>query len=91
MISYEVSLGLALVGVLMISGSLSLVEIVQKQSLIWNVVWQPLGFIIYFVAAVAEVNRLPFDLPEAETELVAGYQTDKLVTQVRAVLYGRVH
>jgi len=76
MISYEVPLGLALVGVLMISGSLSLVEIVAKQSFIWNVVWQPLGFIIYFVAAVAEVNRLPFDLPEAETELVAGYQTE---------------
>lgn len=76
MISYEISLGLALVGVLMISGSLSLVTIVEKQSFIWNVVWQPLGFIIYFIAAVAEVNRLPFDLPEAETELVAGYQTE---------------
>jgi len=76
MISYEVSLGLALVGVLMVSGSLSLVDIVQKQSLVWNIVWQPLGFVIYFIAAVAEVNRLPFDLPEAETELVAGYQTE---------------
>jgi len=53
-----------------------LVDIVQKQSFIWNIVWQPLGFIIYFIAAVAEVNRLPFDLPEAETELVAGYQTE---------------
>jgi NADH-quinone oxidoreductase subunit H len=76
MISYEVSLGLALVGVLMISGSLSLVDIVEKQSTFWNVLWQPLGFIIYFVCAIAETNRLPFDLPEAETELVAGYQTE---------------
>ncbi len=76
MISYEVSLGLALVGVLMISGSLSLVDIVDKQSTIWNVFLQPIGFVIYFVAATAEINRLPFDLPEAETELVAGYQTE---------------
>lgn len=76
MISYEVSLGLALVGVLMINGSLSLVDIVNKQATIWNVVWQPLGFIVYLVAATAEINRLPFDLPEAETELVAGYQTE---------------
>jgi NADH-quinone oxidoreductase subunit H len=76
MISYEVSLGLALVGVLMITGSLSFLDIVNKQSLIWNVVWQPIGFIIYCIAATAEINRLPFDLPEAETELVAGYQTE---------------
>jgi len=49
---------------------------VNQQATIWNVVWQPLGFIIYLVAATAEINRLPFDLPEAETELVAGYQTE---------------
>ncbi len=76
MISYEISLGLALVGVLMISGSLSLVKIVEQQSFWWFVFFQPVGFVIYFIAAVAEVNRLPFDLPEAETELVAGYQTE---------------
>ncbi|OGO36365.1 MAG: NADH-quinone oxidoreductase subunit H, partial [Chloroflexi bacterium RBG_16_56_8] len=76
MISYEISLGLALVGVLMISGTLSLSQIVQQQGMIWNVVWQPLGFIIYIICAIAETNRLPFDLPEAETELVAGYQTE---------------
>ena len=76
MISYEVSLGLALVGVIMISQTLSLSQIVQQQSTIWNVVWQPLGFIIYFICGVAETNRLPFDLPEAETELVAGYGTE---------------
>lgn len=76
MVSYEVSLGLSLVGVLMISQSLSLVDIVEKQSTIWNVVWQPLGLVLYFIAATAETNRLPFDLPEAETELVAGYATE---------------
>ncbi len=76
MVSYEVSLGLALVGVLMVSGTLSLTRIVEQQATIWNVVWQPLGFIIYFITALAETNRLPFDLPEAETELVAGYQTE---------------
>ena len=76
MVSYEISLGLALVGVLMVSGTLSLTQIVQQQSLVWNVVWQPLAFCIYFITALAETNRLPFDLPEAETELVAGYQTE---------------
>ncbi len=76
MISYEISLGLALVGVLMISQTLSLAKIVEQQATIWNVLWQPLGFIIYFICAMAEVNRLPFDLPEAETELVAGYGTE---------------
>ena len=76
MISYEISLGLALVGVLMISETLSLSQIVEQQGTIWNVLWQPLGFIIYIICAIAETNRLPFDLPEAETELVAGYQTE---------------
>ena len=76
MISYEISLGLALVGVLMISGSLSLVDIVEEQSTFWNILWQPLGFVLYCVCAVAETNRVPFDLPEAETELVAGYGTE---------------
>ena len=76
MISYEISLGLSLVGVLMISGTLSLNQIVQQQSTVWNVVWQPLGFVLYFICSIAETNRLPFDLPEAETELVAGYGTE---------------
>ena len=76
MVSYEVSLGLALVGVLMISGTLNLVKIVEQQSFWWFVFFQPLGFIIYCICAVAETNRLPFDLPEAETELVAGYHTE---------------
>ena len=76
MISYELSLGLSLVGVLMITGSLQLPDIVKAQTPVWFIFVQPLGFIIYFVSAIAETNRAPFDLPEAETELVAGYHTE---------------
>ncbi len=77
LVSYEISLGLALVGVLMLSGTLSLTQIIQYQAVNgWNILYQPLGFVLYFIAAMAEVNRLPFDLPEAETELVAGYYTE---------------
>ncbi|TMC58569.1 MAG: NADH-quinone oxidoreductase subunit NuoH [Chloroflexi bacterium] len=76
MISYELPLGLALVSVLLLAGSLSLVDIVRAQSGLWFIVLQPLGFIIYFICAVAETNRAPFDLPEAESELIAGYHTE---------------
>jgi NADH-quinone oxidoreductase subunit H len=76
MISYELSLGLSLVGVLMIVGSLSLNRIVDAQSSVWFVLYQPLGFIIYLISAVAECSRTPFDLTECENELVAGYQTE---------------
>jgi NADH-quinone oxidoreductase subunit H len=78
MVSYELSLGLGLVGVLMITGSLSLTDIVnyQAQHGVWFIFLQPLGFLIYFVSAIAETNRAPFDLPEAEHELVAGYHTE---------------
>jgi len=78
MVSYEVSIGLALVGVLMFAGTLSMVGIVEAQvhQGIWLVLAQPLGFVLYGIAAVAEVNRAPFDLPEAEQELVAGYLTE---------------
>ncbi|HEX4999101.1 MAG TPA: NADH-quinone oxidoreductase subunit NuoH [Terriglobia bacterium] len=78
MVSYEVALGFSIMGVLMISGSLSLVDIVngQKASGIWNVFLQPLGFILFFICGVAENNRAPFDLPEAESELVAGFHTE---------------
>jgi NADH-quinone oxidoreductase subunit H len=78
MVSYETSLGLALSGTLMWAGTLSLVGIVQAQrdQHIWFVLAQPLGFVIYMIAAIAEVNRAPFDLPEAEQELTAGYLTE---------------
>jgi NADH-quinone oxidoreductase subunit H len=77
MISYEVSLGLSLVGVLIIAGSLSLRDIVDAQRhLHWNILFQPVAFFIYLISAYAETNRTPFDLPEAESELVAGYHTE---------------
>lgn len=78
MISYEVSLGLSLIGLLMISGSLNLVEIVKSQDsfLNWYIFRQPLGFIIFLICGIADNNRAPFDLPEAENELVAGYYTE---------------
>jgi NADH-quinone oxidoreductase subunit H len=76
MISYELSLGLSIVGVLMIVGSLSLNQIVGAQSRVWFVLYQPLGFIIFLISAVAECSRTPFDLTECENELVAGYQTE---------------
>jgi NADH-quinone oxidoreductase subunit H len=76
MISYELSLGLSIVGVLMVVGSLSLTQIVEAQSRIWFILYQPLGFIIFLISAVAECSRTPFDLTECENELVAGYQTE---------------
>jgi NADH-quinone oxidoreductase subunit H len=88
MISYELALGFAVVGVLMISGTLSLRGIVEGQGGFWhlggvntflphwNVFVQPVGFLVYFTAAVAETNRVPFDLPEGETELVGGFHTE---------------
>jgi NADH-quinone oxidoreductase subunit H len=76
MISYEVGMGLALVAVLMYSGSLRMSEIVASQDSVWNVVPQFPAFVIYLIAGLAETNRPPFDLPEAESELVAGYHTE---------------
>src|SRR5438477_2069219 len=76
MISYEVGMGLALVAVVMYSGTVSMSGIVAKQNHIWNIVPQFPAFLIYATAALAETNRPPFDLPEAETELVAGYHTE---------------
>jgi NADH-quinone oxidoreductase subunit H len=78
MVSYETSLGLALSGTLMWAGTLSLVGIVHQQLAqgIWFIAAQPLAFAIYLIAGVAEVNRAPFDLPEAEQELTAGYLTE---------------
>jgi NADH-quinone oxidoreductase subunit H len=80
MISYELALGLALIGVILIVGTLDLHAIVLQQSgwygMQWNIFYQPVGFILYLIAAIAETNRVPFDLPEAETELVAGFHTE---------------
>ncbi len=75
-ISYELTLGLSMVGVLLLAGSLSMVEIVKAQEHFWFILVQPVAFICYAIAAVAETNRLPFDLPEAESELVAGFFTE---------------
>jgi NADH-quinone oxidoreductase subunit H len=77
MISYELALGLALIGPIMLAGSMSLQDIVNTQAEIgWFIIYQPLGAIIFWVAALAEVNRAPFDMPEAEQELTAGYHTE---------------
>jgi NADH-quinone oxidoreductase subunit H len=76
-ISYELSLGLAFVGPILIANSMSLVQIVEKQQeTAWFIVLQPLGFVIFFLAVLAEINRAPFDMPEAEQELVGGYHTE---------------
>jgi NADH-quinone oxidoreductase subunit H len=76
LVSYEVSLGLSLIGVVMMAGSLSLVSIVYAQHDVWYVVPQFVGFLIFTVAGFAETNRPPFDLPEADAELVGGYNTE---------------
>ncbi|RKX23065.1 MAG: NADH-quinone oxidoreductase subunit NuoH [Candidatus Zixiibacteriota bacterium] len=78
MVSYELSYGLSIVGVIIIGSTLSMTELVEQQSSIldWYIWKQPLGFLLYITCAVAETNRCPFDMPEAEGELVAGYHTE---------------
>jgi NADH-quinone oxidoreductase subunit H len=77
MISYELAMGLSIIALIMLTGSLSLRTIAEQQTgLEWNVFWQPLGFLIFFVCALAECNRAPFDMAECETELVGGYHTE---------------
>ncbi len=85
-VSYEIVFGLSMVGIFILSGSLSLVEIMQQQQQVltfgpiqipnWYILSQPLAFVIFLIAAVAETNRIPFDLPEAETELISGFHTE---------------
>ena len=75
-ISYELALGLSVVGVIMVANSLSLVDIVRAQAHGWFILKQPLAFVLFMVASFAETNRAPFDLPESEQELIAGFQTE---------------
>ncbi len=83
MISYELAMGLSIVALVMMTGTLSLKEIVEGQKFIegqhgglWNICYQPLSFLIFFICALAECNRTPFDLPESEAELIGGYHTE---------------
>jgi NADH-quinone oxidoreductase subunit H len=76
-ISYEIGMGLSIIALLLITGSLSMKEIVEQQhGFNWNIWYQPIGFLIFITCAFAECNRLPFDLPECETELIGGYHTE---------------
>ena len=78
LIAYEIPLGLGILGVVLASGSLRLDDIIADQAAsgVWNVFMQPLGFVVFLVASFAEAARLPFDLPEAEQELIGGYHTE---------------
>ncbi|WP_171175991.1 NADH-quinone oxidoreductase subunit NuoH [Ruegeria sp. HKCCD8929] len=76
MISYEIPMGFAVIGVVMLAQSMSLLDIVRAQSDVWNVVYQPVGFFVFFVAGLAEAQRVPFDLAEAEGDLGAGFHTE---------------
>ncbi len=89
MISYELPMGMAIISILLMSGSLNLKEIVdQQQGFHWNVFYQPLGFIIFLVCSFAECNRTPFDLPESESELIGGYHTEYSSMKLGLFLFG---
>ena len=92
MISYELAMGLSLLAIIMMNSSLDLKVIAESQSgwygMKWNILFQPLAFIIFFVAALAETNRAPFDLPECETELVGGFHTEYSAMKLGLFLFG---
>jgi len=76
LVAYEIPMILSLVGAVLLSGSLNLMDIVNAQSGIWYIFLQPLGAIVFYIGALAELERIPFDIPEADSELVAGWQTE---------------
>ena len=76
MVSYELALGLSFIPPIMLAGSMGIGDIVRAQEGLWFVVYQPIGFVLFLIAVLAEVNRAPFDMPEAEQELTAGYHTE---------------
>jgi NADH-quinone oxidoreductase subunit H len=76
MIAYEIPLILSVVGVIVLSGTLNLMGVVTAQNGLWFIILQPLGAIVFFVGALAELERIPFDIPEADSELIAGWQTE---------------
>jgi len=76
MISYEIPMGFSVIGVVMLANSMNMTDIVAAQDGLWNIVYQPIGFFVFFVAGLAEAQRIPFDLPEAEGDLGAGYHTE---------------
>ncbi len=76
MLSYEVFMGLSMIGVVMLAGSFRFGDIVESQRHMWNIIPQFLGFVIFFIAGLAETHRIPFDLPESESELVAGFHSE---------------
>ncbi|MCK5647105.1 MAG: NADH-quinone oxidoreductase subunit NuoH [Anaerolineales bacterium] len=76
MISYELVLALSFIGPILLANSMSLNKIVEAQNPIWYIIFQPIGFLLFFIAAIAEINRSPFDMPEAEQELTAGYHAE---------------
>lgn len=76
MVSYELAMGLSLIALVMTTGTMSIRDIVLQQEMAWNVLIQPLGFLIFMICSFAETNRTPFDLPECETELIGGYHTE---------------
>jgi NADH-quinone oxidoreductase subunit H len=87
-ISYEIAMGLSIIALLLVTNTLSFGEIAaQQHGFNWNIIYQPLGFLIFLVCAFAETNRVPFDLPECETELIGGYQTEYSAFKMGAYMF----